>query len=130
VSISVVPDPVHSGHVPGEVVLIVRLRNDSAQTLRFSVDESRGAPFKLDWAWYRVLVGTPGGLVADLQHALFADGQVSTDTLRIGPGDSTTLRAFLEHAGSADCSRTLVIELRDQGTTPSARSRSSCAHNE
>ena len=114
VSVAVSPDWPKSGHVQGEVVLIVALRNDSKRALHFPVDDLSDPPLHLDWTHYKILKNSPDGFVEDLERAPFADGVLPLGTLNIGAGDATTLRVYFEDANKADCSQRFVVQLQDK----------------
>lgn len=113
VTVTVTPDSLKSGHVHGEIAMIVAVRNDSKETLRFPVDGVSGPPFALNWVYYKILKTSPAGFVEDVDRVPLGDGVVSLATLSVGPGDASTLLTFFENSINADCSQRFVVELQD-----------------
>lgn len=111
-TVTVGPDMEKSGHVKGEVHLWLTVRNESDETLRFSILDGIGPPYELGTFHYRVLKDSSEGFVKDSEHTAF-DGVPGLATLRVESTDSVVMGAFMENVTPADCSRWFKIELED-----------------
>jgi hypothetical protein len=117
-SVTVRPDPEKSGHVAGEIALLITVHNESRNTLHLAVDDESNPPLPLQWTDYSIYKSTPAGWIEDVDRYGNADGVVSLYTLNVGKGDSTILRAYFENAGKLDCSQMFLLELRDTRGRP------------
>jgi len=99
------------------VSVILAISNLGEGNIRLAIDGERGPPYDVNWIYYRVFRKEGVRWIEDHSFVPFADGVVSIYTLRVEPGDSTTLRVYLEGVTAARCTAMLRIDLEDMSGT-------------
>ena len=119
----VVPPKTPCGWHDERIRVSIRVKNGSQVPLELSIDEREtGRPYKLSWLSYDV-EGVPRE-DDDGRHGPGGHGPLPPDTLRIGPGDWTTVWAEVYDLDTDDYARSFRIRLKgsagDQAWTTDA----------
>jgi hypothetical protein len=110
IGVALRPASVPCGESDRQISVLLDVSNASRGTLEIGVRGRAGPPFEVNWLYYEVLDGEEGGDV-DFEHGPGGHGELPSSTLRIGPGDSTTVSAVLYGIGPEDYSKRFRIRI-------------------
>jgi hypothetical protein len=111
IGVVVEPPTIACSEEKADIPVEIRLRNDSGGVLEIGVDGKEGPPFEINWIFFDVLDERGE---TDWRHGPGDHGPVPYNTLRIGPHDGTTVKAFLYEIGASDHARKFRIRLEDE----------------
>ena len=110
ISVAVGPTSAHCGENDNEVRAVLMVKNEGRAVLTIGVDGKSGPPFDISWLYYVVL--DDSGKV-DWKHGPGGHGPMPPSTLRIGPGDSTSVSASIYQINTDNYSQKFRIKFED-----------------
>jgi hypothetical protein len=111
--ISVIAEPPNErcGASDKEVHAILHVKNEGRAILKIWVLGPKGPPYELSWLSYEIL-NDAGGI--SWEHGPGGHGPMPPSTLRIGPGDSTTVLAPIYALNPNSYHSTYSVRIKDE----------------
>ena len=112
ISVSVQPTSFPCGQNDRKIPVILHIENRSRGAFEISVRDKVGPPFQVSWLDFDVLNGSDGDGI-DYDHGPGGHCLVPSNTLKVGPGDATTISAAVYEISQKDYATMFRIRIKD-----------------